>query len=446
MSNVLGRSSAEKPLIAARGEGCYLFDTNGARYLDGSSGAAVSCLGHGHPRIIEAIKIQAEKLAYAHTSFFSNEPMEELADLLVKRAPGDIGKAYFVSGGSEAIEAALKIARQYFVEIGQPQRRYFIARHQSYHGNTLGALAVGGNEWRRRQFSPLLVETHHISPCFAYRGKRDDESEHEYGLRVANELETKIEEFGHQSIIAFVAETVVGATAGAVAAVPGYFKRVREICDRHNILLILDEVMCGAGRTGTYFACEQEGIAADILILAKGLGAGYQPIGAMLVGKRITDAIAEGSGFFQHGHTYQGHAIACATALAVQKTIDEERLCERVSQRGAELMDGLQTRLGNHHHVGDIRGRGLFLGIELVADRSSKKPFPPSLRIHAQVKRESMSRGLLCYPMGGTIDGESGDHILIAPPYIIEREQIDELVGKLASAIDAVTLSAKVST
>jgi adenosylmethionine-8-amino-7-oxononanoate aminotransferase len=426
-----------------RGEGCYLIDENGKRYLDSSGGAAVSCLGHGHPRIIEALEKQAEQIAYAHTSFFSNKPMEELADLLVARAPGDIEKAYFVSGGSEAIEASLKIARQYFVEIGQEQRRYFIARHQSYHGNTLGALAVGGNEWRRRQYDPLLIDAHHISPCFAYRGRRDDETEEQYGQRVADELEAKIAELGHDSVIAFVAETVVGATAGAVPPVPGYFKRIREICDRYGILLILDEVMCGTGRTGTYFACEQEEIAPDILVLAKGLGAGYQPIGAMLVGRHITDAIASGSGFFQHGHTYQGHAIACATALAVQKTIDEERLCDLVAKRGTELSQSLQDRFGNHRYVGDIRGRGLFFGIELVADRASKKPFAPSLRIHAQIKREAMSRGLLCYPMGGTIDGKSGDHVLIAPPYIINSEQIGELVYKLGDAIDAVTVAAK---
>lgn len=438
VSRNLHRNGATPP-VAVAGEGCYLFDKSGRRYLDGSGGAAVSCLGHSHPRIVEAIRRQAGKLAYAHTSFFTSDPMEELADFLVARAPADIDKAYFVSGGSEAVEAAVKIARQYFVEIGQPQRRNLIARRQSYHGNTLGALAVGGNEWRRRQFAPLLVETHHVSPCFAYRGKRDDETELEYGRRLADELEARIEELGPETVMAFIAETVVGATAGAVPPVPGYFRHVRAICDRHGILLILDEVMCGVGRTGTYWACEQEGVAPDIAVLAKGLGAGYQPIGAMLPSKRIVDAIATGSGFFQHGHTYQGHALACAAALEVQKVIEEDRLCETVMQRGSELADDLEARLGNHHHVGSIRGRGLFLGIELVADRGTKTPFEPSARMHARVKSEAMARGLLCYPMGGTIDGQRGDHVLIAPPYIISREQIGELVARLGDAIDAAT-------
>ncbi|HEY0525074.1 MAG TPA: aspartate aminotransferase family protein, partial [Stellaceae bacterium] len=380
---------------------------------------------------------------YAHTSFFTNRPMEELADVLVASAPPGIEKAYFVSGGSEAIEAALKLARQYFVEIGQPQRRHFIARRQSYHGNTLGALAVGGNAWRRATYAPLLIEAHHIAPCYAYRDRRADESEEEYGRRVADELEAKIRELGPDTVIAFVAETVSGATLGAVPPVPGYFRRVREICDRHGILLILDEVMCGIGRTGTLHACEQDGVAPDIMTIAKGLGGGYQPIGAMLLSRRIDEAIRAGSGFFQHGHTYLGHMTACAAALAVQRVIAEENLLDAVRARGAELADALAERFGNHRHVGDIRGRGLFLGIELVADRATKAPFDPALKLHARVKREAMARGLMCYPMGGTIDGRLGDHVLVAPPYIIRSGEIAELVDRLGAAIDAAVGSAR---
>ena len=436
MSHVLHRGPGRLP-VAVRGERCHVIDAEGKRYLDASGGAAVSCLGHGHPRIIAAVQAQAGAMAYAHTSFFTSEPMERLADLLIEDAPAGIDKVYFVSGGSEASEAALKLARQYFVEIGQPERRHIIARRQSYHGNTLGALAAGGNEWRRRQFAPLLIETHHIAPCYAYRDRRHDESEEAYGRRVADELEAKILELGPETVMAFVAEPVVGATAGAVTAVPGYFKRIREICDRHGVLLILDEVMCGMGRTGTLHASEQEGIAPDIMTIAKGLGGGYQPIGAMLASARIIAAIEAGSGAFQHGHTYLGHATACATALAVQHTIREERLLDMVKRRGHELAAALTERFGNHAHVGDIRGRGLFMGLELVRDRASKEPFDPALKLHARIKAEAMARGLMCYPMGGTIDGRQGDHVLLAPPYIISTEEIGELTDKLGAAIEA---------
>ena len=436
MSHVLQRGPSKLP-VAIGGAGCHVIDAAGKRYLDASGGAAVSCLGHGHPRIIAALQAQAAAMAYAHTGFFTNEPMEKLADLLIEDAPAGIDKVYFVSGGSEATEAALKLARQYFVEIGQPERRHFIARRQSYHGNTLGALAAGGNEWRRRQFSPLLIETHHIAPCYAYRDQREGENEAAYGRRVADELEAKILELGAQTVIGFIAEPVVGATAGAVAPVPGYFKRIREICDRHGVLLILDEVMCGMGRTGTLHASEQEGIAPDIMMVAKGLGGGYQPIGAMLASAKIIAAIEAGSGAFQHGHTYMGHATACATALAVQQTIREERLLDAVRTRGEDLSAALTERLGNHAHIGNIRGRGLFMGLELVRDRISKQPFDPALKLHARIKTEAMARGLMCYPMGGTIDGRLGDHVLLAPPYIITPEEIGELTDKLGAAIDA---------
>lgn len=437
MSYVFHRHTQMSPPVAVGGEGAYILDGAGKRYLDASGGAAVSCLGHGHPAVVQAIKAQLDKIAFAHTGFFTNEPSERLAEHLVARAPEGIGRVYYVSGGSEANETAIKLARQYFVEIGQPERHRLIARRQSYHGNTLGALAIGGNAWRRAPYKPLLIETSHISPCYAYRDKNSAESEEDYGRRVADELEAEIQRLGPESVAAFVAEPVVGATAGVVPPVPGYFKRIREICDRHGVLLILDEVMCGMGRTGTLYACEQDGVVPDILTCAKGLGAGYQPIGAVLLADRLFDAIAEGSGAFQHGFTYIGHPTACAAALAVQETIERDRLLDNVREQGAALRTQLEARFGNHRHVGDIRGRGLFVGLELVRDRASKEPFDPALKLNARIKKQAMAHGLVCYPGGGTVDGRKGDHVLLAPPFIIDESHVGEIVDKLSAAVDA---------
>ncbi len=443
MTHVFHRHTLMQPPTAVRAQGMEIVDSDGKHYLDASGGAAVSCLGHGHPKVVQAIKDQAEKLAFAHTAFFTSEPAEQLADHLVEHAPKGLDAVYFVSGGSEAIEAALKLARQYFVEKGQPARRRIVARWQSYHGNTLGALSVGGNRWRREPFAPMLIESHHISPCFAYRFRRDDETEEAYGLRVADELESKIQELGPETVAAFIAEPVVGATAGAVTAAPGYFRRIREICDRHGVLLILDEVMCGMGRTGTLFACEQEGVVPDLVCIAKGLGGGYQPIGAVMVAHGIYEAVRGGSGFFQHGHTYLGHPVACAASLAVQRAIQEEGLLQRVREQGAALHDALLDRFGNHRHIGDIRGRGLFRGIELVVDRGTKEPFDPALKLNARIKAEAMERGLICYPGGGTVDGRRGDHVLLAPPFIVEKHHIEQIVERLGGAIDAALESAR---
>ena len=440
--HIFGRSTRISPPVAVAGDGCYLIDADGKRYLDGSGGAAVSCLGHSNQRLREALHAQLDRLAYAHTGFFTSEPAEELADRLIAKAPEGLDRVYLVSGGSEAVEAAIKLARQYFVEIGQSQRHRVIARRQSYHGNTLGALAAGGNEWRRVQFGPLLVETSHIAPCYEYRDRQAGESSEAYGQRVADELETELQRLGPESVMAFICEPVVGATAGAVPAVPGYLRRIREICDRHGVLLIFDEVMCGMGRTGHLFACNEDGVAPDMLTIAKGLGAGYQPIGALLVSGAIYDAIAQGSGFFQHGHTYMGHPMAAAAANAVLTEIEDRDLLSAVRQQGELLDRSLRERLGQHPHVGDIRGRGLFRGVELVADRESKRPFDPALRLHARIKALAFDAGLICYPMGGTIDGRLGDHVLLAPPYIISDAEIAELVDKLAGAIDGAIAAA----
>jgi adenosylmethionine-8-amino-7-oxononanoate aminotransferase len=441
MTHILHRAANAVMPVAVGGKGIELFDRDGKRYLDASGGAAVSCLGHGHPDVLAALHKQLDTLAYAHTGFFTTDVAEQLADRLIEDAPAGLDHVYLVSGGSEAIEAALKMARQYFVEKGEPQRRHIIARQQSYHGNTLGALATGGNEWRRSQFHPLLIETHHVDPCYAYRLQDAGESDAAYAARAAQALEDKILELGADQVIAFVAETVVGATLGAVPPVGDYFKRIRAICDRHGVLLVLDEVMCGMGRTGTLHACEQDGIAPDLLAIAKGLGGGYQPVGAVLLGKRIFETFSQGSGFFQHGHTYMGHPMAAAAGLAVQNVLRRDGLLSNVVAMGGHLQRRLDERFANHHHVGDIRGRGLFRGIELVADRGSKEPFAPALKLHARVKREAMAGGLMVYPMGGTIDGARGDHVLLAPPFIVNEAQVDLIVERLGDAVDAAVAS-----
>ena len=402
MTAVFHRHLSRQFPVAVSGKGVRLTDSEGREYIDASGGAAVSCLGHGHPDILAAMHAQIDKLAYAHTSFFTTEVAEELAANLIRQAPAGISHAYFVSGGSEGVEAALKMARQYYVEIGQPRRSRFIARRQSYHGNTLGALAVGGNAWRRAQFAPLLIDVEHVSPCYEYRDRRQDETAEQYGERLAAELEQTILRVGPEQVIAFIAETVGGATAGVLTAVPGYFRRVREVCDRHGILLILDEVMCGMGRCGTLHACEAEGVVPDLMVIAKGLGGGYQPIGAVLAQARIVEAMRKGSGFFQHGHTYLGHAVACAAALAVQQVIERDGLLAQVRRRGEQFAGRLREAFGEHPNVGDIRGRGLFIGMEFVADRATREPFDPALQVNSTLKRIAMENGLMCYPMGGT--------------------------------------------
>ena len=436
-THVFHRSLLTTPPVAVRGQGLWLEDAAGQRYIDASGGAAVSCLGHGHPDVLAAMHRQIDQLAYAHTSFFTTEVAEQLADQLVRTAPAGMSHAYFVSGGSEAVEAALKMARQYCLEIGQPERSQFIARRQSYHGNTLGALAVGGNEWRRRQFAPLLIDVTHVSPCYPYRDLQPGETPEAYGQRLARELDEAIQRVGPAKVLAFIAETVGGATAGVLVPVPGYLKAVREVCDRHGVLLILDEVMCGMGRTGTLHACEQDGVVPDLMTIAKGLGGGYQPIGAVLAQQKIVDAMSSGSGFFQHGHTYLGHAVACAAALAVQQVIERDGVLQKVKRDASVLQALLADKFKNHPHVGDIRGRGFFWGIELVQDRASKAPFDPARRLHAKVKAAAFARGLLVYPMGGTVDGCYGDHILLAPPFIASQDELAQIVSRLAEALDA---------
>ncbi|HEX5639239.1 MAG TPA: aspartate aminotransferase family protein [Burkholderiaceae bacterium] len=441
-SHLLHRQLRGNYPLAAGAAGCWISDTSGRKYLDASGGAAVSCLGHAHPDVLAAMHAQIDRIAYAHTSFFSTEVAEQLADALIGSAPAGISHVYLVSGGSEAVEAALKLARQYFVEKGEPQRARFIARRNSYHGNTLGALAVGGNAWRRRQFAPLLIDVEHVAPTYASRDRRDGETDEQYGARLVQEFADAVERVGGENVIAFVAETVGGATSGALTPPPGYFKGIRAICDRHGILLILDEVMCGMGRTGTLHACEQEGVAPDLMAVAKGLGGGYQPVGAVLIGQAIIDALAAGTGFFQHGHTYIGHPVACAAALAVQQVMARDGLVARCAHQGGRLREALDEAFRDYPYVGEVRGRGLFHAIELVADRSTKAPFDPRLKLHARIKKAAMELGLMTYPMGGTIDGARGDDVLLAPPFIISDDELDLLIERLVGAVDGAVTAA----
>ncbi|KRE16002.1 hypothetical protein ASE66_09505 [Bosea sp. Root483D1] len=444
-SAVLHRNLRSTPQLALAGDGVHLVDADGRRYLDASGGAAVSCLGHGHPRVTAAIIAQLGKLEYAHTSFFTNEPSERLAQMLIERAPPGFGqgRVAFLGSGSEAMEAALKLARQYFVEIGQPRRSRFISRRMSYHGNTLGALAVGGHAGRRALYQPILIETSQISPCYAYRDQREDETAEAYGLRVADELDAEIRRLGPETVAAFLAEPIVGATLGSVTAVPGYFARIREICDRHGVLFIADEVMCGMGRAGAMFVSAQEGVRPDLITIAKGLGAGYQPIAATMASERVAGAIEAGSGLLANGHTYMSHAVACAASIAVIETIEEEGLLDNVARMGALLSRRLGEAFGQHPHVGDIRGRGLLQSLELVADRDSKQPFVAKEGLAARIKQTAQALGLICYPSSGTADGVNGDHVLLAPPFTIDAGHVDEIVEKLGAALAATLPAAR---
>jgi adenosylmethionine-8-amino-7-oxononanoate aminotransferase len=439
MSYTLHRAlSSELPTIVG-GEGSYLIDSTGKHYLDACGGAAVSCLGHSHQGVRDAIKTQVDTLAFAHTGLFTNAPSEALSEFLIKRAPagtGD-GRVMYLGSGSEAMEAALKLARQYHLERGDSGRSKIIARKPSYHGNTLGALATGGHAGRRAPFAPLLMDVSHIDAAYAYRLQKNGETEENFALRMANLLEDRILDLGAETVMAFVAEPVVGASLGTQPAPKGYFKRIREICDHYGVLLIADEVMCGMGRTGTLFALEQEGIAADLTTTAKGLGAGYQPIAAIIAAEKVIKAIEAGSGKLWNGHTYMSHAIATAGALAVQRVIEDEDLLSNVQERGAQLSERLNQTFGHHENIGDIRGRGLFWTIELVADRDTKVPFPLEKFLAPRIQQEAFARGIMVYPSQGCADGTLGDHVLLAPTYISTPREIDVIVDTLAEAVTA---------
>ena len=438
MSRVLHRTVSFQPDVAVRGAGLLLTLKDGRQIVDASGGAAVACLGHGNSRVARAIGTQAGKMAYAHTGFFTSEPAEALADLLLEDQPGGLSHAFFVSSGSEAMESALKLARQHFIERGEPERTRFIARRQSYHGNTLGSLAAGGNVSRRIPYEPILADRFSlVSPCFPFHYQHARESDQQFVARLATELDLEFQRLGPRTVAAFCAEPVVGATAGCVTALPGYFPAIREVCNRYGALLILDEIMCGSGRTGTLHAWEQEGVAPDIQALGKGLGGGYQAIAAILISKEIVATLSAGSGAFVHGHTYQAHPVACAAALEVQQIIREENLLANVRMQGKLLGKLLLERFGAHPYVGDIRGRGLFFALEFLQNRADKRPFDPELRLHEKIKAHALRLGLGIYPSGGTIDGRRGDHVLIAPPYNSQAQDIEMIVDRLEEVMTA---------
>lgn len=441
MSHVFHRSAHSTPPIAVRAEGAYIFDAQGRRYLDAAGGAAVSCIGHGDMRVAAAIADQVARLDYAHSGAFANDPAERLAHRICTKAGLGMERVYFVSSGSEAVETAVKMARQCQLERGQPNRHIIISRRQSYHGNTLGALARSGNEERRAPYAPMLAERTQVDPCFYYRHAQQHETPETYGRRAADTLEAEILRLGADNVAAFMAETVVGATTGAVTPAPGYFTHIREICDRHGVLLILDEVMCGVYRTGPFLACAAEGIAPDIVTLAKGLGGGYLPIGAVACSREVYDSFAQGSGGFVHGHTYMAHPVCCAAALAVQDIIESDGLACNVTRQGAALQCALTETLSEHAHVGDIRGRGLLWAVELVASRETAAPFTPSRKLAQNIAAAAADLGLMVYPGSGTVDGFTGDHVLLAPPYNVTDAQIDFVADCLLRAIDAAVLA-----
>ncbi len=441
MSAVFYRDFGAAYPQAVRGSGMYLFDAEGRRYLDMSGGAAVSPVGHANKRVVAAVREQVRELAFAHTAFFTNRPQEALAERLAARFSEAGARVCFLSGGSEANETAMKLSWQYWRASGRRSKRVVISRQSSYHGSTLGALSVSGSRFRRASFEGVLHDWPRIAPCYAYRHREPGESEEAYGRRVADELETAILAVGAENVAAFIAEPVVGATLGAVPAVTGYLQRIRSICDQYDVLFIADEVMCGAGRTGTYFAHAADAVVPDLVTLAKGVGGGYQPLGAVLMRGKIAEGV-EAGGSFASGHTYIGHATACAAGLAVQECLDEEGLLGHVPVQGDAFRSALVERFGAHPFVGDIRGRGLFVGIEFVLDRSARTPIPATDRVPARLKAAAMESGVICYPGGGTADGVNGAHVLFAPPFILESAHIDECCERFSTALDSVFATA----
>ena len=437
MGNIMHRRLGDKPPVAVSAQGMLVRDSGGNTYIDACGGAAVSTLGHGHPDILSAIHRQIDRNACAHSAFFTTDVAEELSERLIAGAPAGLNQVYLVSGGSEAMEAALKLARQFFVAAGATERTTFIARRGSYHGNTLGALAVGDSAWGRSQFDPLLMNVARVAPCYEYRERADGQTRDDYTMALLQEIEATLLATGAEKVIAFCAEPVVGATGGAIAPTNGYFRGVRALCDKYGILLIADEVMCGMGRTGTMHALEQDGVTPDIAVIGNGLGAGYLPIGAVLARGTLVERMRKGAAVFQHGHVYTGHPVAAAAALAVQKVIERDDLLAAVRLRGESLRRMLRDAFGSHEHVGDIRGRGLFMALELVRERSTRQPFDPALKLHAAIKAQAMANGLMVFPGGGTIDGVHGDHVLIAPPFIATDADLSEIVSRLSDAVEA---------
>lgn len=437
MSKVIYKNLNTSPILAVGGSGVWLEDATGKRYLDTCGGVAVSSLGHGHPRIAAAFEREAKKLAWAHAGSFTTVAAEELAERLVA-ASGGLARAQFLSGGSEVMELAMKIAYQYQCERGLPDKSAFISRRQSYHGSTLGTLSISGNPQRQSVFGRLFTPAEFVSPCYAYRDQQPDESEEQYATRLADELDAKIRSLGSENVAAFFAETVVGSTNGAVPAVPGYFRKIKAVCERHDVLLILDEVMAGMGRTGQLFAYADDGIVPDMVAVGKGLAAGYMPISALLISDQVHSVMAAGSGVLGNGQTHVNHPLACAIALEVQRVIVEENLLAQVRQRGEQLRAWLRESLADLDTVGDVRGRGLFVGVEFVESRATKAPFKGGGAYAAALKQEALQRGLLIYPGSGTVQGTQGNHVLFAPPFITSEDELGQMVERFNAVVRAV--------
>jgi adenosylmethionine-8-amino-7-oxononanoate aminotransferase len=421
---------------AVRGEGCFIYTSNGERYLDAAGGAAVVTIGHGVPEIASSMAAQANRLAYVHSSQFQTSIIEEFAERILALAPREMrksGRVYFTSGGSEATETALKLARQYWIERGEPKRFRILSRKQSYHGSTLGALSVSGNARRREPFAPMLSEWGHIPPCYCYRcpfGLKYPEC----NVDCADELDRVLARDGSQDVAAFIFEPVVGATLGAVPPPEGYVQRIAEICRRHGILLIADEIMTGMGRTGKVFAVEHWGVSPDMILVGKGIASGYAPLGGVIAAGHVVDAISHGSGAFLHGFTYNSHPVAAAAGSAVLDYIEREKLFARVAPMGAELRAALES-LQKFSVVGDVRGRGLLYGIEFVRDPRTREPFPAEARIGARIQADALEAGVMAYPTQGCADGQRGDHILVAPPFTITSPMIQMILQALEGAI-----------
>lgn len=441
--SVSGSSAFHRDLVATTireavaGDGVYIIDRNGKRYIDGSSGSGPSCLGHSNTAVRAAMHNQIDKIAYAHTAFFTSGPMEDLAENLCSDAPDPLSHVWFTNSGAEAADAALKLTRQYFIDVGQPERHIVIGRSAGYVGSTIAGLAAGGSQQRRDPFKLILpTNTAHIGPAYSYRGMREDETADEFALRTARELEATIERVGPTNVSAFICETVVGSILGAVTAPRGYFREIRRICDRYGILFILDEVMCGMGRVGTKYAFSQEGVCPDLVMVGKALSGGYAPLGAVLVSSMVHDVIRDTTGFFRHGHSFHGHTLACAAALAVQREIADHDLYTNIHRSGLQLDKLLRERFADHPNVGDIRGRGLMHALEIVADRPTKKNFDSSREIDSKLMRNALELGLVCYASGSSSESGVGDHVMLMPPYIVEPNHIEEIVDKLARALD----------
>ncbi|TVY48403.1 putative aminotransferase [Lachnellula occidentalis] len=442
-SSVFHRSMDEDFLKIISADGIYLNLENGQRILDATGGPAVACLGHNNPSVKAAMVAQINSTAYCHSMFFTTEATEQLCDKLIRGTGGQMSKAFIASSGSEAIEAAIKMARQYFVELEGPntKRQDFISRKPGFHGTTIGALSLGGHPLRRKLFEPLLGKyVSHVSPCYEYRGLEDGESQDGYVKRLAQELDDEFRRLGPGTVCAFAAETVVGSALGCVSPLPGYFAAMKRVCDKHGALLILDEVMCGMGRCGYLHAWQSPdvNVVPDIQTIGKGLGGGYAPISAMLIGKKIVDVVSSGSGAFNHGHTYQAHPVACAAALAVQNVIEDEGLVGRVRALGAILGAGLKSQLSKRWYVGDVRGVGLFWAIEFVKNKQTREPFNVSQQIGFRIHKVGISvpYSILLYPGGGYADGSTSDHILVAPPYTCSVNDIQYIVTTVGRVLD----------